>query len=94
MVFQMRARNSTYDYYENSGEELGHYISMLHNKGLQLYDYLSAARCQRENFRRTKRVEFFRDNGFHNIKYCARLTLILGDDDINLIARPQFSRVD
>ncbi len=82
------------DYYENSGEELGHYISMLHNKGYNYTTiYLPHDAKQRELQTGKTRVEFFEDNGFHNIEVLRPTNFNLGDDDINLIARPAFSRV-
>ena len=82
------------DYYENSGEELGHYISMLHNKGYNYTTiYLPHDAKQRELQTGKTRAEFFEDNGFHNIEILRPTNFSLGDDDINLIARPTFSRV-
>lgn len=82
------------DYYENSGEELGHYISMLHNKGYNYTTiYLPHDAKQRELQTGKTRVEFFEQNGFHNIEVLRPTNFNLGDDDINLIARPAFSRV-
>ena len=82
------------DYYENSGEELGHYISMLHNKGYNYTTiYLPHDAKQRELQTGKTRVEFFEQNGFHNIEVLRPTNFTLGEDDINLIARPTFSRV-
>lgn len=82
------------DYYENSGEELGHYISMLHNKGYNYTTiYLPHDAKQRELQTGKTRVEFFEDNGFHNIEVLRPTSFTLGQDDINIIARPAFSRV-
>lgn len=82
------------DYYENSGEELGHYISMLHNKGYNYTTiYLPHDAKQRELQTGKTRVEFFEQNGFHNIEVLRPTNFNLGEDDINLIARPAFSRV-
>jgi hypothetical protein len=93
--FQMIGREiHMIDYYENSGEELGHYISMLHNKGYNYTTiYLPHDAKQRELQTGKTRVEFFEDNGFHNIEVLRPTNFNLGDDDINLIARPTFSRV-
>ena len=93
--FQMIGREiHLIDYYENSGEELGHYISMLHNKGYNYTTiYLPHDAKQRELQTGKTRVEFFEDNGFHNIEVLRPTNFNLGDDDINLIARPAFSRV-
>lgn len=82
------------DYYENSGEELGHYIAMLKNKGYNYTTiYLPHDAKQRELQTGKTRVEFFEQNGFHNIEVLRPTNFNLGDDDINLIARPTFSRV-
>ena len=82
------------DYYENSGEELGHYISVLHNRGYNYTTiYLPHDAKQRELQTGKSRVDFFEDNGFHNIEVLRPTNFNLGDDDINLIARPTFSRV-
>ena len=82
------------DYYENSGQELGHYISMLHNKGYNYTTiYLPHDAKQRELQTGKTRVQFFEDNGFHNLEVLRPTNFNLGDDDINLIARPAFSRV-
>ena len=82
------------DYYENSGEELGHYIAMLRNKGYNYTTiYLPHDAKQRELQTGKTRVEFFEQNGFHNIEVLRPTNFNLGDDDINLIARPTFSRV-
>ena len=93
--FQMIGREiHLIDYYENSGEELGHYISMLHNKGYNYTTiYLPHDAKQRELQTGKTRVEFFENNGFHNIEVLRPTNFNLGDDDINLIARPAFSRV-
>lgn len=82
------------DYYENSGEELGHYLSMLHSKGYNYTTiYLPHDAKQRELQTGKTRVEFFEQNGFHNIEVLRPTNFNLGEDDINLIARPTFSRV-
>ena len=93
--FQMIGREIHFiDYYENSGEELGHYISMLHNKGYNYTTiYLPHDAKQRELQTGKTRVEFFEQNGFHNIEVLRPTNFNLGDDDINLIARPTFSRI-
>lgn len=93
--YQMIGREIHFiDYYENSGEELGHYISMLHSKGYNYTTiYLPHDAKQRELQTGKTRVEFFEQNGFHNIEVLRPTNFNLGDDDINLIARPTFSRV-
>ena len=39
------------------------------------------------------RVEFFENNGIYNVEVLRPTNFTLGQDDINLIARPKFSRV-
>ena len=82
------------DHYEGSGEELGHYISVLRNKPYNYATiYLPHDAKQRELQTGKTRVEFFEDNGFHNVEVLRPTNFQLGQDDINLIARPKFSKV-
>lgn len=82
------------DHYEGSGEELGHYISVLRNKPYNYATiYLPHDAKQRELQTGKTRVEFFEDNGFHNVEVLRPTNFQLGQDDINLIARPKFSMV-
>lgn len=82
------------DHYESSGEELGHYISIIKNKP---YNYtthfLPHDAKQRELQTGLTRVEFFENNGIHNIEVLRPTNFQLGQDDINMIARPKFSKV-
>lgn len=82
------------DHYESSGEELGHYISVIKNKP---YNYtthfLPHDAKQRELQTGMTRVEFFENNGIHNIEVLRPTNFQLGQDDINMIARPKFSKV-
>ena len=82
------------DHYESSGEELGHYISIIKNKP---YNYathfLPHDAKQRELQTGMTRVEYFENNGIHNIEVLRPTNFQLGQDDINLIARPKFSKV-
>ena len=82
------------DHYEGSGEELGHYISILKNKP---YNYtthfLPHDAKQRELQTGMTRVEFFENNGIHNVEVLRPTNFQLGQDDINMIARPKFSKV-
>lgn len=93
--FQMIGREIHFiDYYESSGEELGHYTSILHNKPYNYTTiYLPHDAKQRELQTGKTRVEFFEQQGFHNIEVLRPTNFQLGQDDINLIARPAFSRV-
>ena len=81
------------DYYESSGEDLAHYISVLANKP---WDYRQIflphdARARELQTGKT-REEFFRDHGYNNVTILRPSKLVLGQDDINLTARPKFSR--
>lgn len=82
------------DHYESSGEELGHYISVIKNKP---YNYtthfLPHDAKQRELQTGLTRVEFFENNGIHNVEVLRPTNFTLGQDDINMIARPKFSKV-
>lgn len=82
------------DHYESSGEDLGHYISILRNKP---YNYathfLPHDAKQRELQTGNTRVEFFANQGINNVEVLRPTNYTLGQDDINLIARPKFSRV-
>lgn len=93
--FQFAGREIHFiDYYESSGEDLGHYLSVLHNKPYNYAThYLPHDARQRELQTGKTRVEFFEQNGFHNVEVLRPTNFILGNDDINLIARPAFSRV-
>jgi phage terminase large subunit len=93
--FQMAGREIHFiDYYESSGEDLGHYLAVLHNKPYNYAThYLPHDARQRELQTGKTRVEFFEQNGFHNVEVLRPTNFTLGNDDINLIARPAFSRV-
>lgn len=82
------------DHYESSGEELGHYISIIKNKP---YNYtthfLPHDAKQRELQTGMTRVEFFENNGIHNVEVLRPTNFTLGQDDINMIARPKFSKI-
>lgn len=82
------------DHYESSGEELGHYISVLKNKPYNYAThYLPHDAKQRELQTGMTRVEFFENNGINNVEVLRPTNFTLGQDDINLIARPKFSKV-
>lgn len=82
------------DHYEGSGEELGHYISVLRNKPYNYAThYLPHDAKQRELQTGMTRVEFFEQQGIHNVEVLRPTNFTLGQDDINLIARPKFSKV-
>lgn len=82
------------DHYESSGEELGHYISVIKNKPYNYTThYLPHDAKQRELQTGMTRVEFFENNGIHNIEVLRPTNFQLGQDDINMIARPKFSKI-
>lgn len=81
------------DYYESSGEDLGHYISVLKNKPYNYTThYLPHDAKHRELQTGKTRAEFFEQNGIYNIQILRPTNFTLGQDDINLIARPKFSK--
>lgn len=81
------------DHYESSGEDLGHYISIIQNKP---YNYnkhfLPHDAKARELQSGTTRVEFFNNRGIYNVEVLRPTRFTLGQDDISMIARPKFSK--
>ena len=81
------------DYYESCGEDLAHYINVLSNKP---WDYrqifLPHDAKARELQTGKTREEFFRDHGYANVTILRPSTHTFGQDDINMVARPKFSR--
>lgn len=81
------------DYHESSGEDLAYYINVLSNKP---WDYrqifLPHDAKARELQTGKTREEFFRDHGYNNVTILRPSRYILGQDDINMTARPKFSR--
>lgn len=81
------------DYYESCGEDLAHYIGVLANKP---WDYrqifLPHDAKARELQTGKTREEFFRDHGYNNITVLRPSSHAFGQDDINMTARPKFSR--
>lgn len=91
--FQMIAREIHFiDHYESSGEDLGHYLSLLRSKP---YNYakhfLPHDAKQRELQTNKTRVDFFADNGFSNVEVLRPTNFTPGQDDIDMIARPKLS---
>lgn len=81
------------DYYESSGEDLAHYINVLANKP---WDYRQIflphdARARELQTGKT-REEFFREHGYNNVTILRPSRHTFGQDDINMVARPKFSR--
>lgn len=81
------------DHYESSGEDLGHYISIIQGKG---YNYnkhfLPHDANARELQTNMTRVDFFRNRGINNVEVLRPTRFTLGQDDISLVARPKFSK--
>ena len=81
------------DYYESSGEDLAHYIGVLSNKPWEYRQiFLPHDAKARELQTGKTREEFFRDHGYNNVTILRPSKLVLGQDDINMTARPKFSR--
>ena len=80
------------DHYEGSNEDLGHYISYIQNKPYQYTThFLPHASKARELQTGMTRVEFFNNHGIYNIEVLRPTNFSLGQDDIDLVARPKFS---
>jgi len=81
------------DHYESSGEDLGHYISVINNKGYQYNKhFLPHDANSRELQTNMTRVDFFRNRGINNVEVLRPTRFTLGQDDISLVARPKFSK--
>ena len=81
------------DHYESSGEDLGHYISVIHNKPYQYNKhFLPHDASARELQTGTTRVDFFKGRGIANVEVLRPTRFTLGQDDISLVARPKFSK--
>lgn len=82
------------DYYESSGEDLGHYIAYIQNKpwaGNYAKHFIPHDSRQRELQTGKTRVDFFQDHGIYNIEVLRATNFTPGQDDIDLVARPKFS---
>lgn len=80
------------DHYENSGEDLGHYLNLLNSKPYRYQThFLPHDARQRELQTNMTRVEFFEQNGFSNVEVLRPTSYAIGADDINLVARPKLS---
>jgi phage terminase large subunit len=80
------------DHYEGSNEDLGHYISYIQNKPYQYAThFLPHDSKARELQTGMTRVEFFNNHGIYNIEVLRPTNFSLGQDDIDLVARPKFS---
>lgn len=80
------------DHYEGSNEDLGHYISYIQNKPYQYTThFLPHDSKARELQTGMTRIEFFNNHGIYNIEVLRPTNFSLGQDDIDLVARPKFS---
>lgn len=80
------------DHYEGSNEDLSHYISYIQNKPYQYTThFLPHDSKARELQTGMTRVEFFNNHGIYNIEVLRPTNFSLGQDDIDLVARPKFS---
>lgn len=81
------------DYYESSGEDLAHYINVLANKPWEYRQiFLPHDAKARELQTGKTREEFFREHGYANVTILRPSSYAFGQDDINMTARPKFSR--
>jgi phage terminase large subunit len=81
------------DHYESCGEDLGHYVSIIQNKPYQYNKhYLPHDANARELQTNMTRVEFFQNRGIYNVEVLRPTKFTLGQDDINMVARPKFSK--
>lgn len=80
------------DYYESSGEDLGHYISVIQNKPYQYNKhFLPHDAKARELQTNMTRVEFFANRGILNVEVLRPTNFTPGQDDIDMVARPKLS---
>ena len=81
------------DYYESCGEDLAHYINVLANKPWEYRQiFLPHDAKARELQTGKTREEFFREHGYNNVTILRPSSYTFGQDDINMTARPKFSR--
>lgn len=81
------------DYYESCGEDLAHYINVLANKPWEYRQiFLPHDAKARELQTGKTREEFFREHGYNNVTILRPSNHTFGQDDINMTARPKFSR--
>lgn len=81
------------DFHESSGEDLSYYINVLANKPWEYRQiFLPHDAKARELQTGKTREEFFREHGYNNVTILRPSSYKLGQDDINMIARPKFSR--
>lgn len=81
------------DYYESCGEDLAHYINVLANKPWEYRQiFLPHDAKARELQTGKTREEFFREHGYNNVTVLRSSSHTFGQDDINMTARPKFSR--
>lgn len=81
------------DYHESSGEDLAYYINVLANKPWEYRQiFLPHDAKARELQTGKTREEFFREHGYNNVTILRPSSYKFGQDDINMVVRPKFSR--
>lgn len=81
------------DHYESSGEDLGHYLSVVQNKPYSYNKhFLPHDAKARELQTGITRVDFFNQRGIYNVEVLRPTRFTLGQDDISMVARPKFSK--
>lgn len=80
------------DYYESSGEDLGHYISLLKSKPYNYATHFLPHDAKHRELQTNKtRVDFFSDNGINNVEVLRPTNFSIDQNDIDLVARPKLS---
>lgn len=80
------------DHYEASGEDLGHYIGVINNKPYRYTKhFLPHDARQRELQTGISREDFFNKQGIYNVEILRPTNFQIGNDDINMVARPKLS---
>lgn len=80
------------DYYENSGEDLAHYISLIRSKPYNYATHFLPHDANHKEFQSGKtRVEFFAENGITNVEVLRPTKFQPDQNDIDMIARPKIS---
>lgn len=81
------------DYHESSGEDLAYYTNVLANKPWEYRQiFLPHDAKARELQTGKTREEFFREHGYNNVTILRPSSYKFGQDDINMVVRPKFSR--
>lgn len=81
------------DHYESSGEDLGHYIDVVKNKPYSYNTHFIPHDAEhRELQTGATRTQYFNQRGIYNLEVLRPTKYTQGIDDINLLARPKFSK--